>query len=112
MAWVLTSAGVLCFLAAALFCTALWHLTRAVHPAVGAMELAAKWTFKSGWIWLPLLLIASIGTPWLWRWINGADDPRLCTECGYNLTGLPIGTCCPECGHSPPPLAQLPQHPP
>lgn len=28
----------------------------------------------------------------------GKPDPGRCASCGYDLTGLPIGVVCPECG--------------
>ena len=30
------------------------------------------------------------------------DAAICCDDCGYDLRGLPEGTCCPECGHAPP----------
>ena len=51
-------------------------------------------------LWLPALLIAA-PSAWLWwrdrqRW--GLGPAGRCAACGYDLTGLPAGAACPECG--------------
>lgn len=89
-----------------------WHEPRELRYlnfALWACSIAAFLSFFLLWIAClsgsPLLwsvLILSItGIAILrrkrWRFSNSAP---LCTYCGYNLTGLPDGHRCPECGET------------
>ena len=58
---------------------------------------ATTWRFA-----LPLWPLV-IGLAWLaWKARSKAAfrGAGLCAACGYNLGGLPPGSCCPECGHA------------
>lgn len=47
-------------------------------------------------LWFPLL-ISSACTVWVWRVDRRLSRIGMCTQCGYDLSGLP-GKACPECG--------------
>lgn len=50
--------------------------------------------------WVPVLA-AGFGAAWLWRrdaLARAGERVRLCCKCGYDLSGLSVGTPCPECG--------------
>ena len=50
-------------------------------------------------LWIPWLVV-SLPTVWLWRF--GRRHPSgTCHKCGYDLSGLSLGTTCPECGRAP-----------
>jgi hypothetical protein len=76
-----------------------WHL----WPSWGSQR--HLWTMGptkgSSWVVAPLWLIltsVALPTAWLWRReLRRRHNPNLCS-CGYDLTGLPSGAACPECG--------------
>ena len=48
-------------------------------------------------VWLIALVVGAL-TAWLWY--RDWNRPTRCADCGYDLTGLPAGAVCPECGKS------------
>lgn len=73
-----------------------------------------QWSFEtdtrgSGWVlaiplWAPACL-ALMATAVAWRVDARArrrEQPHLCSKCGYDRTGLAVGSPCPECGSSAP----------
>jgi hypothetical protein len=49
-------------------------------------------------LWIPLLVIA-VPSVFLWfRVARAMRDPKHCSACGYDCTGVPEGAVCPECG--------------
>jgi hypothetical protein len=49
-------------------------------------------------LWMPLALAATQAVLAFGR--GSCRGQRACVECGYDLSGLPPGTACPECGEA------------
>lgn len=82
------------------------------RPGTGVHEYYSQygWWFGGGlassrnWIavplWFPLLIVLGVGG-WAWRQeilANRRARVGLCKTCGYDRTGLALGSVCPECG--------------
>ncbi len=46
--------------------------------------------------WAPILLVSALA----YALHRRGPGPGLCRRCSYNLSGLPPGSPCPECGHT------------
>lgn len=58
----------------------------------GAMLAYGFFALSLWWLWA---LLRALGTP---RRVAVIARPPMCDACGYNLTGTPIDSRCPECG--------------
>ncbi len=85
---------------------AIWGAIAAIF--IGAVELVFTRQLAGGMIFRAVLLSLVLVIVWrslvglgLARWSKQARASRndsLCAKCAYDLTGLPAGTLCPECG--------------
>ncbi|MEK6702477.1 MAG: hypothetical protein AABZ53_09450 [Planctomycetota bacterium] len=92
-----------------MWCVALSSLVVLATIAYVVLRQALDWPRKGWSVWIPLAtgalpmcVILPFGH-WLLRGIRRdweASDGRLCTDCGYNVSGLPPAGTCPECGHT------------
>jgi hypothetical protein len=61
-----------------------------------------RWEFSSYRfttpIWFWVVLAAALVGLGVWRDRRNSRIGK-CTTCAYDLTGLPVGRCCPECGN-------------
>lgn len=84
---------------------ALWGAIAAIF--IGGAEYFFATHVAGGTIWHAILVPVVMALVWrslvglgLARWSahTRAHNHTLCSKCAYDLTGLPAGTLCPECG--------------
>lgn len=74
-----------------------WFLVERERPMAWWDWAVSAWYVRSPlWFWATLgAAFAMLG----FSRIRRRQEPGLCPKCVYDLTGLPVGKCCPECGH-------------
>ena len=81
-----------------------------VGSGIGEYRSDFEWWFDGGWrpairwvkvpLWAPVGALVYAGAA-AWRLDARArrrDRADLCKKCGYDRSGLPLGSVCPECG--------------
>ncbi len=79
---------------------------RRIRPVLRSYERSRPWSIRAqgpligltgfvGALWFVGGLLRGVGTR---RTTPPMDRPPMCESCGYNLTTLPLGARCPECG--------------
>ena len=83
--------------------TWLWQLSYSVLGLaffVGLLLSIASWSTRPFYFWLSIFIGSLMLLAILSRFLNTPQPPSACPHCGYDQSGLPPNTPCPECGRA------------